>query len=320
VFKDREHVAHASRHSQNPDTRPRSPSSAEPFGILCTLARAAPHKGVVRGNHRVGLGLASRLAPSPVGAMSELSERGVTAHRAEQYHANNVRSHRVEPTATAIRLLIVTDIRLYRDGLRQILSARENVETVETAASGQEALERVGLYQSSIVLLDRTLPHSLDTARALVDAYPSLRIVMLGLTEGDEEVLACAEAGVVGYVSRDGSVDDLVSAFESASRGELLCSPRTAATLIRRVAALAGRRQPDREAIRLTEREREIVRLIDQGLSNKEIADRLEIEVATVKNHVHNILEKLHVSRRGQAAAWVRRSDALASGGPHSDR
>jgi DNA-binding NarL/FixJ family response regulator len=133
------------------------------------------------------------------------------------------------------------------------------------------------------------------------------------MPDSEESVLAFAEAGIAGYVPREGSVQDLVDAVERAVRGELQCSPQLAGAIIRRLAwrAAAGSDFPRGP---LTARETEIVRLIDQGLSNKEIAVRLGIEVATVKNHVHNLLEKLRVRRRAEAAAHIRSRDArLAS-------
>jgi DNA-binding NarL/FixJ family response regulator len=108
-------------------------------------------------------------------------------------------------------------------------------------------------------------------------------------------------------VLRDGTVDDLVATIESASRGELRCSAKIAAALLRRVADLATERDISKTNARLTRREQENACLVEEGLSNKEIAARLFIEVATVKNHVHNILEKLQVRTRGEAAAAVRR-------------
>ncbi|MDQ5821587.1 MAG: response regulator transcription factor, partial [Actinomycetota bacterium] len=145
--------------------------------------------------------------------------------------------------------------------------------------------------------------------RSLLAKAPGTMVVALGVTEADDDVLPLAEAGVAGYVTRDGTVDDLLATVESVAAGETICSPRITATLLRRVALLARDRGAAAEAKRgLTHREREIVDLIDEGLSNKEIAVRLRIELATVKNHVHNILDKLHVRRRAEAAAAVRRT------------
>jgi two-component system, NarL family, nitrate/nitrite response regulator NarL len=144
---------------------------------------------------------------------------------------------------------------------------------------------------------------SISTVRTLAAQVPQVRVVALGVPETDGHVLACIEAGVAGYVPRDGSLETLVATLMGVDRGEVLCSPRIIGSLFRRVAELAAQPQPPLE--RLTVRELEILELIDQGLTNKEIARRLCIELSTVKNHVHNILEKLQVRRRADAAAWM---------------
>jgi DNA-binding NarL/FixJ family response regulator len=134
-----------------------------------------------------------------------------------------------------------------------------------------------------------------------------MKIVALGVPDGEDAILSFGEAGIAGCVPPDASIQDLVQAVERAVRGELQITPRIAGAMIRRLAlrAAAG---DDSSGNTLTARESEIVRLIDQGLSNKEIAVRLGIEVATVKNHVHNLLEKLRVHRRAEAAARLRRT------------
>jgi DNA-binding NarL/FixJ family response regulator len=121
------------------------------------------------------------------------------------------------------------------------------------------------------------------------------------------DIIVCAEAGASGYVTREGSLADLVTAINSAAQDELACSPKIAAALIRRVATLAAAHRDDAVGARLSRREIEIVSLIDRGLTNKEIAGRLFIALATVKNHVHNVLDKLDVQGRDEAAAWIRR-------------
>ena len=157
-----------------------------------------------------------------------------------------------------------------------------------------------------VVLVDGTAPDCLAVVEAVAAAVPDARTVTLALAEVEDVVLAHAEAGVSGYVGRDSSVDELVSALTSAVNGEMLCSPRIAGSLVRRLCDLA-RERPSATALgRLTRREREIVALIDEGLSNKQIAQRLSIELATVKNHGHHILEKLGVARRTEAAAAIR--------------
>jgi DNA-binding NarL/FixJ family response regulator len=205
-----------------------------------------------------------------------------------------------------IRVLIVAHIRLYREGLAQVLTREPTLSVVGMAASREEAVAAARALQPDVLLLDLAMTESRDLVRQLQAAGSSVKVVAIGLIEVEGEVLSCAEVGVAGYVPREGSLEDLVAAVESVGRGELLCSPQIAGTLLRRLAALARERGPESEGPRLTHREREIVGLIDRGLSNKDIARQLCIEVATVKNHVHNILEKLSVRRRGEAAAKVR--------------
>jgi two-component system, NarL family, nitrate/nitrite response regulator NarL len=204
-----------------------------------------------------------------------------------------------------IRLFILADIRIYRDGLAEILARRGGIKVVGTAADLGSALAAISATRPEIALVDVAMPDGIAAVRSVLRAAPEVKVVALAVPDAEVNVIACAEAGVSGYVTRDESLDDVVEALESVTRGEMLCSPRMAATLLRRVTALAAGETGGARS-RLTARELEIVELIDQGLSNKEIASRLFIELATVKNHVHNILEKLQVQRRSDAAAHLR--------------
>jgi two-component system nitrate/nitrite response regulator NarL len=205
-----------------------------------------------------------------------------------------------------IRILIVTDIRLYRDGLADFLAKRERLAVVGTADSRATAVGQARDLAPDVILVDQAMPAGGATIRDLLALMPSPKVLALGVAETEGDVIACAEAGASGYVAREASLDELVAAVESVGRGELLCSPRAAASLMRRVALRAAGNVEPIPANRLTIREVQIVRLIEQGLSNKEIASRLGIEVATVKNHVHNVLEKLQVHRRAEAATRLR--------------
>ena len=205
-----------------------------------------------------------------------------------------------------IRVLVVGDIRLYRDGLAFHLARQASLSVVGTAADRAEALRGARELGPDVVLLDIAMPESLAAVRDLAALAPAPRVVALAVPEVERDVIACAEAGVAGFVQREGSLADLVAAVESAACGELVISPRMAASLLRRVSALAADRAAAPAHAELTGREGEIVRLIDQGLSNKQIAARLCIEVATVKNHVHNILEKLGIHRRAEVAVRLR--------------
>lgn len=212
-----------------------------------------------------------------------------------------------------IRVLIVAHIRLYREGLAQVLQREPALSVVGMAASRGEAVIAVATLTPDVLLLDLAMAESCDLVRYLQQVGSTVKVVAIGLIEAEGEVLSCAEVGVAGYVPREGSIENLVAAVESVGRGELLCSPQVAGTLLRRLAALARERGPAPEGPKLTLREGEIVGLIDRGCSNKDIARQLCIEVATVKNHVHNILEKLSVRRRGEAAAKVRARVGRAS-------
>jgi two-component system nitrate/nitrite response regulator NarL len=136
--------------------------------------------------------------------------------------------------------------------------------------------------------------------RQLHIILPALRIVAVAVAELETDVIACAEAGICGYVAQSGTVEDLVGALLRALTGELICSPRVAALLFGRLAALSAGRQPSPADDQLTQRERQIAELIARGLQNKEIARHLCLGHATVKNHVHNILQKLNIQRRSE--------------------
>jgi two-component system nitrate/nitrite response regulator NarL len=225
------------------------------------------------------------------------------------------RSDRTErsPSGLPIRVLIVARVRLYRDGLAETLARDPRLHVVGTAAEATDGLKQVFELRPDVVLADLEMASGDRLVRACVRAVPNAKVLALCVSDSEHELLNAAEAGVSGYVTHDTSLDELVSAVDSVARGEMLCSPRVAATLLRQVGALANRARPRREEARLTPRELQILELIDLGRSNKEIARELYIEVPTVKNHVHNILEKLCVGRRAEAAAKLRDRRLLGS-------
>ena len=210
-----------------------------------------------------------------------------------------------------IRLLIITDVRLYRDGLAAALGARDGLEIVACAGTSDEAVRAALDFAPDLALLDMAMRDGLETVRALAKHAPSLPVIAYAVDDAGETMLACVEAGVAACVPYTGSAAELVAAIESVTQGETICSPRAAALLFRRVASLAAARTTNNAAA-LTAREREVLGLIENGCSNKVIASRLHIELSTVKNHVHNLLEKLHVSTRAEAVAQTR-SDARGS-------
>jgi DNA-binding NarL/FixJ family response regulator len=208
------------------------------------------------------------------------------------------------PGVRGIRILVVDDSRLYREAIADLLRDEPWVETVETAADGAGAMLRDLAFPPTVTLLNMATEGSLDWLGELTGARA--RVVVLGVRETEAELISCAERGSAGYILRSDSIASLRSAVQAVARGEAICSPKTTAVLLRRVATLAAERRARNGLGQLTAREGEILALIEQGLANTDIARELHIEVRTVKNHVHAILGKLGVERRGQAAARAR--------------
>ena len=212
-----------------------------------------------------------------------------------------------------VRILIIDEVRLYREGLANLLRMQPYVDDVRAAACFDQALTIIRELQLSVVLFNMSTPERIGMLRSIVKECPQTRVIAFGLSDRSDILIACAEAGAAGYLSRDGSLDELRMLILGVIRGEAMFTPQIVTMLLRRVSpAVDGLRARDGHA-RLTRRECEIVKHIDDGLSNKEIANRLNIDVHTVKNHVHNLLEKLQVRRRGEAAAVMR---AFAPSGP----
>jgi DNA-binding NarL/FixJ family response regulator len=197
------------------------------------------------------------------------------------------------------RVLLVADVRLYRELLENAVAEEEGLEIVGSTSCDVAALA-AGMSEPDVVVVDTgslTIP---DGVHALATALPEAKIVGIGVADDEDSVVALLEAGASGYVTAEQPLTDLVPAVEAASNGELRCPPQLSAALARRIAALATRARRDPGSGDLTPRQREIAGLIAEGLSNKQIARRLLIEQATVKNHVHSILVKLGVTRRDQ--------------------
>jgi two-component system, NarL family, nitrate/nitrite response regulator NarL len=214
------------------------------------------------------------------------------------------------PTICGLSLVfILSDVRVTREGLALLLARDGSVAIVGTGG-GNVGASRIAELRPDVVLLDAALDDMPGCAQRLREAAIGIRIVAFALGEVDQEIIACAEAGVSGFVGRDGSHQDLLQAIEQARRGEFSVSPRQATLLLGRIAELAEMRPQPAGTANLTRREREIVPLIERGLSNKEIARQLSIETATIKNHVHNILEKMRLRSRGEVAARARAGQA----------
>lgn len=208
-----------------------------------------------------------------------------------------------------LRVLVVSDVLIVREGLCAVLGARDEIDVVSTA-DPRHAGDQCARLQPQVVLFDAARRESVEYVRDVVTSAPECKVVAFGVHETDEEILPLAAAGTAGYVRAGVACDDVVSVLERVMRDELTCSPRAAASLYREVATLSrrGGERPGQGAPtrRVSRRELQVARLIDRGLTNKQIARALGIEPATVKNHVHNLCEKLRVHHRGAAAARLR--------------
>jgi len=204
------------------------------------------------------------------------------------------------------RVALLADVRLYREGLIRAFEGLSELEIVGAAPVTEPSLALLETLRPDIVLLEATAARVPAIVQGILSAAPDSKVIAFAVGDEEQDAILCAEAGAAGYVSREASIDDLVSTIVRVAQGEFPCTPRIAALLARRVSSLAAARDANVLVASLTAREREILRLIDDGLSNKEIAQRLGIGVSTVKNHVHNILHKTRTSGRGQAAARVR--------------
>jgi two-component system, NarL family, nitrate/nitrite response regulator NarL len=211
----------------------------------------------------------------------------------------------VESLAPSLRMAVIAETRLYREGLAHLLGKHPRIAVVGTAGGIESALPLLR-QPPDAVLLDVGLARRPRAVAQLVATAPDIRVLAFGVADDEQAVIDCAEAGVAGYVSCEAGIDELVEIVAGAVCDEVVCEPRVAGTLLRRVGAMARERQRAQPGVRLTARETQIVALIDDGLSNKEIAARLHISLATVKNHIHNLLDKLQARRRSEAAARAR--------------
>ncbi|GAA0794384.1 LuxR C-terminal-related transcriptional regulator [Spirilliplanes yamanashiensis] len=202
-----------------------------------------------------------------------------------------------------INLFVVAEVAVYREALVTALGGAPGMRVCGTAPRCSRLGADLTEYRPAVMLVDAPNLEGATGLTASPSADGGLRVVVLGVSETEGEIVACAEAGASGYLTRNGTMADLVATIESVARDELHCPPRIAGALIRRVGTLAAERRLTVLGARLTPRELEILTFVTDGLSNREIAGLLSITVATVKNHVHNIFEKLQVSTRAEATA-----------------
>ena len=208
--------------------------------------------------------------------------------------------------SVSLRIGIASAVRLVREGLVLSLRNRESIAAVDAFDIDLDGLERLVALAPHVILIDIGHAETATAARRLKIACGSAKLVAFALTEVDEEVFACAAAGYDSYIPRHSSADDLFRAVMDAANGRMQCPPHIAAAMFSRLSNLLQEAPAPCELPSLTARENAILTLAEQGRSNKEIARQLGISAATVKNHIHNILQKLQVGRRAEAVARLR--------------
>ncbi len=211
-----------------------------------------------------------------------------------------------------IRVLIADDHSVVRQGLRMFLLVQPDMELVGEAANGREAVQRVDTLAPDVVLMDLVMPEmtGIEATRAIKAAHPEVQVLVLTTFLEDERVKEAIEAGAVGFLLKEVEMDDLARAVRGAARGEPQLHPEAAKMLF----GLATRKPVVPEPPSpLTERERQVIALLAEGLSNKQIARTLSVSETTIKGHVANILSKLELQDRTQAAVYAVRHGLAAA-------
>jgi DNA-binding NarL/FixJ family response regulator len=226
--------------------------------------------------------------------------------------SNSVAS-RSAPQATAdtVRVLIADDQAVFRRGLFVVLSTEDNIEVVAEAENGEEAIAKTEELAPDVVLMDVRMPrvNGIEAARQIREISPSTKILMLTVSDEEDDLYQAIKAGANGYLLKEISVEEVADAIRAVAQGQSLISPSMASKLLNEFNALAKRAE-ERDhylAPRLTSRELDVLRQVARGMSNREIADTLFISENTVKNHVRNILEKLHLHSRMEAVMYAMR-------------
>jgi DNA-binding NarL/FixJ family response regulator len=209
-----------------------------------------------------------------------------------------------------ISLVLIDDNRLLREGLARLIREQEDFKILAASADVDEAMSKVREAKPDVVLLDFGLEDhdSLALTATVHREVPEAKVIVLGLLPIEEDVVSFVQAGAAGFIMRDATFEEFVQTIRSVARGTVVLPPQLAGSLFSQIAKRAIKRGVPREleSVRLTQRERQVIDLIAEGLANKDIAARLHIAIHTVKSHVHNVLEKLAQHSRLEVAAFSR--------------
>ncbi len=214
-----------------------------------------------------------------------------------------------------IRVLICDDHALFRRGLVMVLEAEDDIEVVAEAEDGEDAVAKAVEHVPDVVLMDVRMPtlDGIEAARRIAEDVPTAKILMLTVSDEESDLYEAIKAGATGYLLKEVSIEEVAPAARAVMAGQSLISPSMASKLLTEFSSLAKQAE-ERTSVpapRLTDRELEVLRLVAQGKSNREIAGDLFISENTVKNHVRNILEKLHLHTRMEAVMYAVREKLL---------
>jgi two-component system NarL family response regulator len=221
----------------------------------------------------------------------------------------------IPPSGEPIRVLIVDDHALFRRGLQMVLEGESDIDVVGEANDGHEAVEKAEQTTPDVVLMDVRMPRrsGIEATRAIKDTQPLTRILMLTISDEEADLYEAIKAGASGYLLKEISIEEVSGAVRAVHQGQSLISPSMASKLLTEFASMVKRRDERAQVPgpRLTDRELEVLKLVAKGMNNRDIGQELFISENTVKNHVRNILEKLHLHSRMEAVVYAVREKLL---------
>jgi DNA-binding NarL/FixJ family response regulator len=224
-------------------------------------------------------------------------------------------SDKPERGPETLRVLVCDDHALFRRGLQMVLEQEPDLELVGEAADGEEVVVRAQELMPDVILMDVRMPRmsGIEAAREIKEALPHVKILMLTISDDEADLYEAIKAGASGYLLKEIPIEEVAQAIRSVWAGQSRISPSMASKLLTEFAAMskATEEKPQMPAPRLTEREMEVLRLVAQGLNNRDIAAKLFISENTVKNHIRNILDKLHLHSRMEAVVYAVREKMI---------
>jgi DNA-binding NarL/FixJ family response regulator len=229
--------------------------------------------------------------------------------------AGNDMTRGSDGTDQGLRVLIADDHALFRRGLQMVLKQEPDIEVVGEAEDGHEAVQKAQELMPDVILMDVRMPRrsGIEATKQVKDLLPHVKILMLTISDEESDLYDAIKAGASGYLLKEISIDEVAGAIRSVWAGQSRISPSMASKLLAEFQAMSKRADERQQfpAPRLTEREMEVLKLVAQGLNNRDIAAQLFISENTVKNHIRNILEKLHLHSRMEAVVFAVREKLL---------